>query len=515
MDYSRAHPPSPSHTNHSSATAFPQDIRRYIKKEIFYGSIAGPFPQPPFTPWFQTNPLMSRPKKDSTDRRVILDLSWPLDFSVNDGIDKLTYLGNPYKLYLPCVDDLINLVIKHGPGCYLYSRDMARAYRQLRCDPADWPLLGILWDNEYYFDISVPFGIRIGAMCCQRTTNGICYIMSKEHHDALCYIDDFAGVETTLELANASFCRLNDLFHELGVEQNTEKACPPSQIMTWIGVEFDTINMLIRIPDSKINETLRHVSEWRCANVATRTQLRSLLGKLFHIAKCCKPARLFVSRMLDTLRSSPPHGYIRLSEEFMKDIAWFLMFLPTYNGIHLMTPLTPDLSLEADSCLTGCGAICGREYYHTMFPEFILVQNMLICHLEMLNIVAAIKLWGPTWKNKRVHILCDNSAAIMILQHGRGRDSFLLQCAQEVWLQSAIHKFEVIPRHIPGRDMSDADALSRSHLDSTLLTKFSDGTRNRRGWMLTTSSAMVHGHQTVSGNIYQRTTRPSRTWLAV
>ena len=130
-------PPSPSHTYHSSATAFPQDIRNYIKNEIFYGSIAGPFPQPPFTPWFQTNPLMSRPKKDSIDRRVILDLSWPLDFSVNDGIDKLTYLGNPYKLYLQCVDDLINLVIKHGPGCYLYSRDMARAYRQLRCDPAD------------------------------------------------------------------------------------------------------------------------------------------------------------------------------------------------------------------------------------------------------------------------------------------------------------------------------------------------------------------------------------------
>ena len=47
-----------------------------------------------------------------------------------------------------------------APGCYLYSRDMARAYRQLRSDPLDWPLTGLTWNSKYYFDMSVPFVIR-------------------------------------------------------------------------------------------------------------------------------------------------------------------------------------------------------------------------------------------------------------------------------------------------------------------------------------------------------------------
>ena len=38
----------------------------------------GPFDYPPFTPWCQINPILTRPKKDSTSRRVIMDLSWPL-----------------------------------------------------------------------------------------------------------------------------------------------------------------------------------------------------------------------------------------------------------------------------------------------------------------------------------------------------------------------------------------------------------------------------------------------------
>ena len=47
----------------------------------------GPFPRPPYIPWCQTNPLLTHPKRNSTDRRVIMDLSLPLPLliSVNSG----------------------------------------------------------------------------------------------------------------------------------------------------------------------------------------------------------------------------------------------------------------------------------------------------------------------------------------------------------------------------------------------------------------------------------------------
>ena len=56
------------------------------------------------------SPLMTRPKKTSTNRRVILDLSWHTGYSVNSGIPQDTYPGQPYKLKLSTVDNLVALI---------------------------------------------------------------------------------------------------------------------------------------------------------------------------------------------------------------------------------------------------------------------------------------------------------------------------------------------------------------------------------------------------------------------
>ena len=45
--------------NHKSATMFPQDVDQYLKEEIEFGAIAGPFSDPPFTN-FHTSPFMTR-----------------------------------------------------------------------------------------------------------------------------------------------------------------------------------------------------------------------------------------------------------------------------------------------------------------------------------------------------------------------------------------------------------------------------------------------------------------------
>ena len=146
--------------NHPSAVQFPGHVDTYLDTEIRHGALLGPFTTPPIAN-VHISPLMSRPKRQSSLRRTILDLSWPIGYSVNSGIPTDTYLGEPYKLHLPTIDDLVQLVLQQGHGCYLYSHDISRAYRQIRCCPLDWALLGIQWRNMYYLDIAIPFGVRI------------------------------------------------------------------------------------------------------------------------------------------------------------------------------------------------------------------------------------------------------------------------------------------------------------------------------------------------------------------
>ena len=66
-------------------------------------------------------------------------------------------------------------------------------------------------------------------------------------------MDDFAGCETG-HRATEAFEALGELLQTLGIEESREKACPPSTTMTFLGVEFDTKMMSMRIDKYKLQE---------------------------------------------------------------------------------------------------------------------------------------------------------------------------------------------------------------------------------------------------------------------
>ena len=149
----------PTYHNHPSAQQFSGDIQFYLNTELGFGALGGPYATQPFA-YMQLSPLMTRPKKDSNHRRVIMDLSWPPSASVNDAIQGGWYVDGPMAIRLPTVDYMEGRLLQLGRGAYLYKTDLARGYRQLRVDPSDWPLLGFSVEGKFYFDMCPPFGLR-------------------------------------------------------------------------------------------------------------------------------------------------------------------------------------------------------------------------------------------------------------------------------------------------------------------------------------------------------------------
>ena len=64
--------------NHARAADSDVHINEFIQKECHLGAMLRPFDTAPFEPWCQVSPLMTRPKKNSSSRRVIIDLSFPV-----------------------------------------------------------------------------------------------------------------------------------------------------------------------------------------------------------------------------------------------------------------------------------------------------------------------------------------------------------------------------------------------------------------------------------------------------
>ena len=320
--------PSSVFRNHRGAIDFPSAVDSYLSTELRLGSVCGPFARNPFSSPYAVSPLNSVPKQGSVERRFILDLSWPAGSSVNDGICKEFYLGEPVTLTYPTVDDIAERIVQLGPGCLLFKRDLKRAYRQLPVDPYDYPLLGYSWGDQLFFDVRLPMGLRSAAMACQRVTNSICFMLSQAGCFALSYLDDFMGISTPHD-ADRQFELSGSLLQALGLQESSQKVCPPSTQMICLGVLFDTVNLTMSVTPARLRELQDAVlPPWLVKKSATRTELQSLIGKLAFVCKCVRPGRLFLSRLLDTLRSlRRPRHRVRLTADFRKDIRWWLRFL--------------------------------------------------------------------------------------------------------------------------------------------------------------------------------------------
>ena len=76
---------------------------------------------------------------------------------------------------------------------------------------------------------------------------------------------------------------------------------------------------------------------------------------------------------------------------------------------------SPGEVFTTDTCLTGCGGLCGDQYFHAAFPSFVVQQTLDINCLEMLTIIVALKLWGLQWSGLRLTVRCDDKVAVTVL----------------------------------------------------------------------------------------------------
>ena len=187
--------PGKSGNNHKGATEYPEALAKYITKEQMHDAVMGPYPAIPFQDRTGISPLSTRPKKDSSECRVIVDLSFPIGNSVNDGIQKDNYLGLQAVLKFPKVDDFTFRIYTLGQGSMMFKIDLSRYFRQLPLDPGDYSLIGYIIDGKVYFDKVLPMGLRSAPYIAQRVTNAIAYIHCKLEFFLLNYVDDFVGAE--------------------------------------------------------------------------------------------------------------------------------------------------------------------------------------------------------------------------------------------------------------------------------------------------------------------------------
>ena len=239
-------------------------------------------------------------------------------------------------------------------------------------------------------------GSNMEAKIFQRTSYAIRYIMAKQNHDFINYIDDLIGLGLPSTVYD-SFNSLCELLQKLGLTISNKKVVSPSTLVTYLGVQIATVQGTISVPPAKLKKKLQMCLHWESRTQVRKRDLQSLLGSLMHVTKCVKNSRPFLNRMLQNLRDAKDAEQVILNAEFYKDLAWFQRFLPHFNGVCLYSHQLVQGTIQIDASLQGLGGRWEDYVYKLAIP--LNMKNLGIVQLEMLNLLSP-QIVGPKlgWK---------------------------------------------------------------------------------------------------------------------
>ena len=449
--------------NHKGGTEYTDALIKYRDKEMAKGAIMGPYKSPPFKSKLGISPLSTRPKKNTQERRVILDLSFPEGCSVNDGIEKDYYLGFHTELTFPKIDEFALRIWQIGKGAVMFKIDLSRYFRQIPLDPGDYSLIGYRIEGQIYFDKVLPMGLRSAPYIAQHISNAITWIHKQMEYYLLNYVDDFVGAEVR-EIIWQSFMFLKRLLDNLGVEMAKDKMVPPTTKLEFLGILFDSEKMVMEVTPDRLKEIQKELQGWLTRTTASRKEVESLIGKLQFMSKCIKMGRIFMARLISWIRGMDRKKNYVIPQEARKDIAWWGRFAAGFNGVALLwmhkEPHT-DQVIATDACKKGYAGTYGQQYYRARFPEN--NRSLNIAVQELLAVMVALKVWGHQLSGLYFWIHVDNEAVATILNTGGSRDPQLQDILREIALIAARQGFVIKAWHISGISNIIPDWLSRWH----------------------------------------------------
>ena len=450
-------------TNMPSAKQCEQKIDEFFATECAEGRILGPFDHS-FLPAVHINRLGAVPKSTPGKYRMIVDLSFPEGHSPNDGI-----AGEICSLKYTSVEDAAQAVLRLGCGTFMAKMDIRSAYRNIPVHPDDRWLLGMTWKQGIFVDAVLPFGLRSAPKIFNTVADALEWVVRRDGvREVFHYLDDFLvlGHPNSAECGH-NLAKLLQWSQWLGFPIAFEKVEGPLTRMTFLGIEIDADAMVLRLPQEKLLALTRQLTEWKGRRWCRKSELQSLAGCLQHACKVVRPGRTFLRRVFELLRGAQhSHHYVRLNKGMRSDLAWWELFLETWNGVSLLRPhrlSTPDYEVFTDASGSfGCGAVWEHTWLQLEWP--VEYREVPIAPKELVPIVVACTVWGKDWSGKVVHVHSDNEAVVAVVNSGYSKDTQLMHLTRCLFFVLAAWDIALHASHIPGVLNTAADAVSRNNL---------------------------------------------------
>ena len=398
--------------------------------------------------------------------RLIHDCSRPTGKSVND------YNSTDWQQKFARIDDAANLMTQ---GCFFAKVDLKHAYRSVRLSKLSQDVTGLSWEikGEKVFmkDTRLPFGASLSPGIFHRLSQAVKRVMARKGFDPIIvYLDDFLIIADSETVCAQALATLIQLLRKLGFCIHWGKVIDPTQKITFLGVELNSIDMTLSLPPEKIQVFRQELQSFLNRKRASKMQLQSLAGRLSWAASVVKGGRVFLRRIFNKI-AMLRHGSHRaqLSAETRQDIRWWYQFIQMFNGRSSLLDSRPIECVFTDAPNEGAGgSFQGDWFYFNWALDWPEAKTFHINEKEVVAVTIAAYCWAPLWRNKKVIIYSDNSVTVSALNKGSCRNATIMKCLRSLFWLSAIYNFHLTSRFIPGISNEVADSASRIHLPGYL-----------------------------------------------
>ncbi|MCG8046809.1 MAG: reverse transcriptase domain-containing protein [Candidatus Thiodiazotropha endolucinida] len=413
------------------------------------------------------SPMAAIPKHDG-EVRLIHDCSRPAGKAVND------YCTTDWHQKFSRVDDAASMMT---PNCYFAKVDLRSAYRSVKISTQSQKATGFKWrfgTNEVYLrDSKLPFGAKLSPGVFHRLTQAVKRMMARRGFDLIVvYLDDFLIISESKETCAAALLCLIQLLRKLGFSIHWGKVVDPTNKITFLGIELDSITMSLRLPEEKLQSFRADLQAFLQLRRATKRQFQSLAGRLSWAAGVVKGGRVFLRRIFNKV-SSLKHASHRglICSEVRNDLLWWSGFLTTFNGRSMLLDKQPIECVFTDACNEAAGGSFGLDwFYFNWSRDLPIAASFHINEKETLAVVLAAQRWAPFWQNKHIIIYSDNTTTVASLNKGTSHNSVVMKCLRRLFWLSAFHNFHLTSRYIQGVRNTAADSASRLHIPGHLET---------------------------------------------
>jgi hypothetical protein len=218
------------------------------------GYAFGPVDEDDLPAGAKVNSILTRTKPNGAVR-IILNLSAPKGFSVNDGIDK-----EQFPASMSSTEAWVEVLNRAGRGCMMMKIDFADAYKHVPVAAEDTDLQWFEWGGKFFKELCLIFGASSSAGIFDATAKVILKVvcrLAKFPSSNVCqHLDDICAAA---QQGDSSIFELDRVFHQvaarvgvkLASRDDPDKSFAPGTSGVVFGVLYDTVSWTWSIPAEK------------------------------------------------------------------------------------------------------------------------------------------------------------------------------------------------------------------------------------------------------------------------